>query len=152
MGRYLEASREINERSTIVTEAPIIVGPRWTADDLEQGSGFSCVGCFEPIKVLKCKCPKCNWPACRPECIGLVNPQLHDLECAILSIGKGPATKTNLKDIKEYFRTDTLIALKCLMLQVKSPKKWKQLMELESHEKDRKGTFNYEYDFFNFYF
>lgn len=144
MGRYLEANRDIEERKTIITEAPIIIGPKWTSEEMEPGQGFICVGCFEPIQVLKCKCPKCSWPACRPECVGLVNAQLHDLECAILSIGKGPVNRTNIKDIKEFYRSDVLLALKCLILQAKNPKKWKQLMELESHEKDRKATFNYE--------
>lgn len=139
----MEASRDIQERTTITSESPIIVGPKWSEENV-QYPVFNCVGCFEEIKVLNCKCPICFWPACRPECIGLVNPQLHDIECGILSIGRGPANRTDLKSIREYYRPDSLLALKCLMLQVKNPKKWKQLMELEAHEKDRKSTFNYE--------
>ena len=96
--------------------------------------------------MLTYKCNRCSWPLCQPDCVGLHNSQLHDLECALLSAGCDylPRNRTNFQSVREYFRSDAIFALKCLMLQMKLPKKFKQLMDLQSHEKERKQTTNYK--------
>jgi hypothetical protein len=137
LGRHFEASRDLDENSLIISEAPIVVGPKWKTPQSEQ---LQCVGCFQPIQELKFTCKKCDWPACHPDCPFLADPKFHDLECSLLSIRKAPV---NSQDIKKY-RSDILLVLKCLMLQVKDPKKWNQLMDLEANEKHRKASLNYE--------
>ena len=127
-------------------EPPLIVGPKWNLEDVDEPTAlnFSCVGCFEPIRVLRHKCPMCNWPACSPDCSGLINPELHDIECGLLRIGKGPADRTDVRAIKEYYRSDALLALKILLLQRKNPKKFKLMMTMEANEKARLLTYNYK--------
>jgi SET domain len=143
-GRFLRANRDITAGTVIVNEPPSVVGPKWTSDDEDLSVvNFSCVGCFSPIKFLNCKCPGCHWPACSYDCVGLTNPELHDIECVVLKIGRGPACRTDIRAINEYYRTDSLLALKILLLQRKNPKKFKGLMEMESNEKNRLMTFNF---------
>lgn len=125
-------------------ESPCVVGPKWNAEDEDPSAvAFSCVGCFEPIKVLHYKCPNCFWPACSPDCSGLTNPELHDIECGLLRVGRGPINRNDIRSIKEYYRSDALLALKILLLQRKNPKKFKALMEMECNEKNRLLTYNY---------
>lgn len=51
----------------------------------------------------------------------------------------------------KIFSYDAILPLRCLLLQKKSPRKWKQLMSMESHFKDRnKTTETYEYAFSSF--
>lgn len=129
----------------IISELPCIVGPKWNSEDEDPTSAeFTCVGCFGPIKVLGNRCPNCLWPACSQECSGLTNSELHDIECSLLKIGKGPENKTDIRSVKAYYRSDALLALKILLLQRKSPKKFKALMEMESNERNRLMTYNFK--------
>ncbi len=144
VGRFLQAKRDISKGDLLIAENPIVIGPKYHGDDEDENShSFNCVGCFERINVLYNKCPKCLWPACSSECGALSNPELHDIECQILRLGKGPRDKMNLKSIKEYYRSDILIALKILILQRKNPKKFKAIMEMEGNEKLRALTLNF---------
>lgn len=86
----------------------------------------------------------CMWPACSPICAGLENPQLHGIECAVLRTERGPSDTNDPKCVLDYYRSDALFTLRCVLLQVKYPQKWKQLLELESHDNERKGTHYYE--------
>jgi len=56
----------------------------------------------------------------------------------------GPKDKTDIKSIKDYFRMDTMLALKILLLQRKYPKRFQAIMEMESNEKNRLLTSNYK--------
>ncbi|KAL7037454.1 hypothetical protein ACKWTF_009232 [Chironomus riparius] len=144
IGRLLRASRDISAGNILISESPIIIGPKWTLDEDEEMLKFTCVGCFETINTLYYKCPSCSWPACSSECIGLLNSELHDIECQFIKFGKGPKEKTNIKSIKGYFRMDTMLALKILLLQRKNPKKFQSIMDMESNEKNRLLTSNFK--------
>lgn len=144
-GRRLRANRDISASTIAISEPPCIVGPKWNSEDDDPSAiAFSCVGCFEPIKVLHYKCPNCSWPACSHDCTGLTNSELHDIECGLLRLGKGPVDKTDIRSIKDYYRSDALLALKILLLQRKNPKKFKALMGMESNEKKRLLTYNFK--------
>lgn len=135
----MKATRNISSESVIFTELPLVIGPDWNYDNYKSTNIFYCVACFMPIKMLIYKCSRCSWPLCQPDCVGLQNTRLHDLECALLSAGKGPTDRNNLKSLREYFRNDAIFSLKCLLLQIKFPKKFQQLMNLQNHEKERKA-------------
>lgn len=146
VGRFLRAKRDIAKGDLLISEQPTIIGPKYHGTDDEEeeiSQTFNCVGCFEEFKAVYHKCPVCLWPACSSECSGLANPELHDIECALLRMGKGPAQKMNLKSIKDYYRSDVLLALKILILQRKNPKKFKAILEMESNEKKRALTTNF---------
>lgn len=142
LGRFVEATRDITAGNVIFTESPLAIGPDWSYDLYESNGTLNCVGCFEQIKVLNFCCPKCKWPCCGPSCVGLDNPKLHDIECSLLQ--GGPGLKENSqKEIRGYFRSDALLTIKCLMLQLKNPEKFRELMKLESHSDERKATANF---------
>lgn len=142
-GRFLQASRDIKSGNVIFTENPLVVGPDWSYDLFRTASTFNCVGCFEPIRVLNYRCMKCEWPCCSPECVGLQNTKLHDIECLLLKGGLGVKHESDYRAVRDYYRTDVLFALKCLLLQLKHPKKFHELMDLQSHEDARKATGNF---------
>lgn len=82
---------------------------------------------------------RCLWPTCSPNCGGLDNPNLHGLECSILMLGPGP-TSSDPRSLMDYYRSDALVVLKCLLLQRQNPKKWSELMDMQSHEVERIGS------------
>lgn len=146
-GRYLEATRDLAAGDFILTESPLVVGPKWALDEAEKHLPVvPCVGCFEPTLVYAAaRCKLCNWAACRSDCPGLQNESLHKLECGVLAFGQPPLKGDEEPDtVLDYFRHDALFALKCLMLQSHKLKKWEDLMKLESHEKERKNSVFYE--------
>lgn len=145
VGRYLRLNRDVAKGDVLITEFPTVLGPKYHETEEEENfHSFNCVGCFEFIKVLYHKCPSCLWPACSPDCGALTNPDLHEIECQLLRMGKGPANKMDIQAIKNYYRSDALIALKILLLQRKNPKKFKAIMEMESNEKKRALTTNFK--------
>lgn len=88
----------------------------------------------------------CTWPACSPTCAGLENPQLHGIECAVLRQERnGPSDRSDHSCVMDYYRSDALLTLRCVLLQLKYPQKWKQLLELQSHDEQRRGTHYYEF-------
>lgn len=138
----MSATRTVESKKTIFTEAPVVIGPKWNRDE-NDSMQFHCVGCFEPIRMLNFTCPFCHWPCCSIECIGLASTDLHQIECAILQGGKGPTNKTNIQSLHDYFRNDIILALKILVLQNKYPKRFKTIMEMEANEKKRKSSDNF---------
>lgn len=131
-----------------MTELPLVVGPKWNLDEHDRVLPIMpCVGCFEPVPVYaSTRCPQCSWPACRDNCQGLENDRLHGLECGVLAFGKSPykSKEENPEAFLDFYRSDALFALKCMMLRVKKPKKWEALMELQAHETERKKSPYYE--------
>lgn len=134
-GRCLIASRDIKPGDLILTELPLVVGPR--PHMVEEGP-VPCPGCCRLILAKSApRCEGCDWPVCHPACDGLRDPARHSHECLILGLRSHKA----LDGLHEYYRQDTLLALRCLMLQRKGIKKWLQLLEMESHmDKRGKGT------------
>lgn len=143
LGRFVEATRDIRAGTVIFTENPLVIGPDWSYDLFPTNSTFNCVGCFEPIRMLTHRCPSCKWPCCKHDCIGLNNPKLHDIECSFLSSGLGIPSDSDYSAIRDYFRTDVLFVMKCLLLQTRQPKKFEQLIQLEGHVEDRKASENF---------
>lgn len=144
--KFLEAKRDIKQGQVILNaEQPLVLGPDFSYDLFESLSTFNCVGCFQPIRIFNNRCPKCKWPCCQTGCVGLQNSKLHDIECSLLKGGCGEKKHESDYDenVRDYYRTDVLLALKCLSLQTKNPKKFQELMELESHEEARKTSTNF---------
>ena len=107
LGRHLVATRDVKAGDTIFTEAPLVVGPKWYLSEQDENSPIMpCVGCFMPCKIGSQYCPDCHWPACSSSCAGLESVKLHDGECPILALGKGPEKRDSIKSLRDYFRTD----------------------------------------------
>lgn len=83
---------------------------------------------------------RCSWPACSPDCNGLSDPQLHGLECGVLCIRSVPKRSGDVVQLRDFYRSDALLTLRCLLLQWRYPERWNTIMKLESHAKQRIGT------------
>ncbi|XP_062711433.1 SET domain-containing protein SmydA-8 isoform X2 [Aedes albopictus] len=141
VGRFFLATEEIPKDTILFTEAPMVIGPKWNLAEYEQRSTtVPCVGCFADCQLGLYRCEACQWPACKPDCPGLENANLHALECGILRFGAGPKPKHDPEAIFDYYRYDALLVLKCLALQIRNRQLFDQMMELESHYEARKGT------------
>lgn len=91
-----------------------------------------------------CKFIRCLWPACQSNCIGLIDPQMHGLECFILCTRRGPKRPSTIETLADFYRSDVLLILRCLLLQWKYPDRWAKVMKLESHDEQRIGTRYYK--------
>lgn len=87
-------------------------------------------------------CCSCFWPACSSNCAGLTNPNGHGIECALLSTQRGikPAQATDHRTYLDFYRSDALLVLRCLLLQYQFPDKWDKVQTLGSHDEERRGT------------
>lgn len=87
---------------------------------------------------------RCSWPVCRPDCVGLNDPQMHGLECCVLSTNVGPGAGSDRDRLAAFYRKDVLLTLRCLLLQWKYAERWNKVMLLESHDQQRLGTRYYQ--------
>ncbi|KAK4873758.1 hypothetical protein RN001_013118 [Aquatica leii] len=127
LGRHLVATRDLNAGDMILCENPLVYGPR--PHIVEEGP-VPCIGCFRLIIAEQSpRCDGCGWPVCHTSCPGLKDPLNHGLECLIL----GLRPEGTINHFHDFYRQDTLMVLRCLLLQKKGPKKWEQLMEMEPH-------------------
>lgn len=140
LGRHLVASCDIAANSEIFNEHPLVFGPKFfgSVDDFENAP-LKCVGCFITITGQPFCCPRCQWPACAPDCSGLEMGKLHGLECSVLALG----TRIHLNEAMnspDFFRLESILPLKCLLMQMKHPQKFDELMTMDSHLDQIKGT------------
>lgn len=140
LGRHLVASCDIAANSEIFNEHPLVFGPKFfgSVDDCKEAP-LKCVGCFKTIAGQLFSCPRCNWPACAPDCSGLDMGKLHGIECSVLALG----TRIHLEKAMtrpDFFRLESILPLKCLLMQMKHPHKYADLMRMESHLDQIKGT------------
>ncbi|KAH8285009.1 hypothetical protein KR054_003933 [Drosophila jambulina] len=135
LGRYLVATQDIAPNQIVFVEPPLVVGPKWYLSEAEKEATIvPCVGCYTPCRVGKHQCRSCHWPVCSTACA-------HEaLECSVLSMGPAPTGRADARTLNDHFRGDALLVLKCLLLQRQSPEKWAALLEMQSHEEERKGT------------
>ncbi|XP_045774597.1 SET domain-containing protein SmydA-8 [Maniola jurtina] len=127
LGRYLVAARDLTPGEVIVTELPLVFGPKAMID---PEASMPCVGCYKPVFTdIGERCSRCGWPVCSGNCPGLKDPRHHGLECDILSA----RPECVLDNMAEYYRHDALLPLRCVLLQNTNPEKWRQLLELQSH-------------------
>ncbi|CAH0694740.1 unnamed protein product [Spodoptera exigua] len=139
LGRYLVASRDLAPGDLVLTERPLVFGPKGMLDPEEV---MPCVGCYKPVLTEAGeRCAKCGWPVCSGNCPGLKDPRHHAAECEILSL----RSECALNDMADYYRHDALLPLRCVLLQKTDPEGWKKLLEMQSHMECRTpGTEAYD--------
>ncbi|XP_063829127.1 SET domain-containing protein SmydA-8-like isoform X1 [Ostrinia nubilalis] len=139
LGRYLVAARDLSPGDLVLTERPLVFGPKGMPD---PEAVMPCVGCYKPVSTEAGeRCSKCGWPVCSGNCPGLTDPRHHGAECLILSA----RPDCELKDMFNYYRHDALLPLRCVLLQSVDPDKWSKLTEMQSHMECRTpGTEAYD--------
>ncbi|KAJ8712488.1 hypothetical protein PYW07_005330 [Mythimna separata] len=127
LGRYLVASRDLSPGDLILTERPLVFGPKAM---LDPEAIMPCVGCYQPVLTEAGeRCAKCGWPVCSGNCPGLKDSRHHAAECEILSLR--PDCVVN--DMADYYRHDALLPLRCVLLQKTDIEGWNKLLEMQSH-------------------
>ncbi|KAE8740923.1 hypothetical protein FOCC_FOCC013535 [Frankliniella occidentalis] len=126
LGRHLVATRDVAADAVLLTEAPLVAGPRH--HDNPRGP---CLGCLQPLPAdvaadAQAMCPGCLWPACSADCPGLRDALSHLAECRVLQAGRHVVLQDDL-------RYDALLPLRCLLLQKTSPAKWRTLQAMDAN-------------------
>ncbi|KAG6450624.1 SET domain-containing protein SmydA-8-like isoform X2 [Manduca sexta] len=139
LGRYIVAARDLSPGDVVISERPLVFGPKAMPD---PEASMPCVGCYKPVFTdIGERCSKCGWPVCSGNCPGLTDPRHHGVECDILSV----RPECVLDNMSDYYRHDALLPLRCLLLQKTDPEKWKKLLEMQSHMESRTpGTQAYD--------
>ncbi|KAL4707869.1 hypothetical protein ACJJTC_010304 [Scirpophaga incertulas] len=139
LGRYLVAARDLSPGDLVLTERPLVFGPKGMPD---PEASMPCVGCYKPVFTdVGERCSQCGWPVCSGNCPGLKDPRHHGVECKILSA----RPECVLIGMADYYRHDALLPLRCLLLQTTDPGKWEKLLEMQSHMECRlPGTEAYD--------
>ncbi|XP_063386603.1 SET domain-containing protein SmydA-8 isoform X1 [Cydia fagiglandana] len=139
LGRYLIAARDLAPGDLVLTERPLVFGPKAT---VVPEATMPCVGCYKPVPTdVGERCSKCGWPVCSGNCPGLTDPRHHGAECVILST----RPECVLDNMPDYYRHDALLPLRCALLQSTAPELWMKLSEMQSHMECRSpGTEAYD--------
>lgn len=115
-GRHLIASRDLTVDDVIVTEAPLVLGPKQDTDPL-------CLGCYRKL-TGKYRCSQCTWPMCSPQCEKRPD---HQPECQVT---KAAGLNINIDDVDSPNHLyEVITVLRCLVLAGKEPKRWKSTTE-----------------------
>ncbi|KAF6208536.1 hypothetical protein GE061_016994 [Apolygus lucorum] len=136
LGRYIVSNRDLSRDAIIMSESPLVFGPKMA------GAGPQCLGCYQPVdpgdpKLLLC--PRCKWPVCSNVCFGVIHKEHHLPECLVLCNNTEVAEAGNMM-------YEAIFPLRCLLLQKKNPRKWQQLLSLESHVDERKKDKDINHD------
>ncbi|XP_063709401.1 SET domain-containing protein SmydA-8-like isoform X2 [Culicoides brevitarsis] len=135
-GRYLVASKDIKAGEIVLKESPLVCGP-------SQITPPVCVGCLQKIEEKRhTECERCGWLVCRRECQDLPG---HKAECE-LTVARGEKVS-----VFKYFEAphptyQCLAVVRALLLRDSAPEKYEKLLKLESHDKERKETEQWELD------
>lgn len=133
----MKATRDIKEGEIILTDKPLVCGPKVASVPL-------CLGCNKQLQLKPneknfYKCRKCTWPLCSESCEENKN---HKLECALMGskkfVCKIDANKND--ESKKESAYCVILPLRCLLLREKNPDGFKKLLELEDHLEERIET------------
>ncbi|XP_053965872.1 uncharacterized protein LOC128868132 [Anastrepha ludens] len=135
LGRYLVATRSIKAFEIILKEAPLICTP-------SQVTSPVCLGCLNGIEPSDyIECDKCGWPLCGIECKSKAE---HQAECEF-TVKRGSKVS-----VKQFTNPHPLYqcmgTVRCLLLSQRDPDKWEKFLELESLEKQRRGSIQWKAD------
>ncbi|XP_044738650.1 SET domain-containing protein SmydA-8-like [Chrysoperla carnea] len=138
LGRYLAATRPIKAGDVVFKESPLVKGPA-------QITGPICLGCGKEITGPddSVPCSKCGWPMCK-DGDNCENSETHKAECTFTQKRGFKVSIQNFASPHPSYQCLTI--LRCLYLRDHEPEKWEKLIKLESHNKIRVNTEQYERD------
>ncbi|XP_063848062.1 SET domain-containing protein SmydA-8-like isoform X2 [Scylla paramamosain] len=131
LGRYMVASRDLKAGDIILREDPIVVGPKQVTEPV-------CLGCYKRVDGSY-RCERCGWPMCGPQCCSSAD---HQPECVVGQEIGSPIDIQNFDETNHFY--EVIFAMRCLALKKRSPRRYEQLLALESHYEDRVGTHVHE--------
>ncbi|XP_058795738.1 LOW QUALITY PROTEIN: SET domain-containing protein SmydA-8-like [Phymastichus coffea] len=147
VGRYLIASRELQEGEEILTEQPFVVGPKASTYPI-------CLGCYSPWPPTEDSqplCSTCAWPVCSTECEN--HPHHKDYECEIFAkLGEkfdleSALSEEHLHGLPHY---ECITPLRLLLAAEKDAERWNsEVKGMEAHNKKRSQKDQWKTDHVN---
>ncbi|KAK3874343.1 hypothetical protein Pcinc_020730 [Petrolisthes cinctipes] len=111
-GRFLVASRDLSVDDLVLTEAPLVLGPKPDTEPL-------CLGCYRKLPGSY-RCSRCSWPLCGVECES--SPD-HQPECEVTKAA-GITVPINTQGGAQQLY-EIVTPLRCLVMASREPKKWR---------------------------
>ncbi|OXA58556.1 SET domain-containing protein SmydA-8 isoform X2 [Folsomia candida] len=125
-GRYLVAARDLPQGTIVLTESPLVVGPKRTTYPV-------CLGCHQRVDCSY-HCSKCGFPVCNESCEN--NPNHSENECPIFQ--KGHSIGSRITDPTSCHPAyEAVTPLRCILLRSRDPAKWARLNTMEHHNEYR---------------
>jgi len=135
VGRYMVATRNLAPGDIILREKAAVVGP-----SLEQSKPI-CLGCSASLVKTWHLCSKCQAPLCSKNC---ETHPAHVEECKVLKMNTSAmytyyqnGTLQKKKPHPENANYQVLLPLRALLLKKLDIKKYKAVLALQSHRKER---------------
>ncbi|PSN52135.1 hypothetical protein C0J52_04306 [Blattella germanica] len=130
VGRYGVASRTLEPGEQVLTELPVVVGPK-------PDTYVMCLGCHAPADGTV-TCSKCGWPVCGPVCEK--QPCHAAAECQVFS-----AAGVKFQPVDDCMdscpQLNCITPLRLLLSNQSNPKRWELEVKLmEAHNEARKDT------------
>jgi len=135
MGRYLVANKNLKAGELLMQVEPLVVGPC-------AESPPTCLGCNIEVKFgsKQKKCSICGWPLCSEKCRGIRRVHGHsNFECTSLREHRVADYFADASEKEISYMYESLLVLRCLLLQSSNQIAWKKLIEMEAHNEIRKA-------------
>jgi len=130
MGRYLMATKDLEEGELILNESPMVIGPRQLTKPV-------CLGCHKEITSTTpfIRCKRCNWPVCSVKC---QDSPMHVAECRATKAAGSRIKVEHFDQINMMYACITV--LRALALQDGPRKIWEDYTKFDSHLQERIKT------------
>jgi len=129
IGRYMVATRDMAPGELILSDAPILIGPKQITEPI-------CLACYRPVDGSY-RCKQCGFPMCDKDCAGA---DTHEPECEAVRDSGTPVKVSLFGENNSLYECITPIRL--LALRDSDPSLWRKLIALESHSERRSRTEN----------
>ncbi|MCL4145060.1 UNVERIFIED_CONTAM: hypothetical protein GTU68_036376, partial [Idotea baltica] len=127
LGRHLTVTRDFKAGELIFKEEPLVVGPKQITEPI-------CLNCYKRVYGTY-RCSKCTWPMCNAECEAGLE---HQPECIVGQEIGSPIDIADFNETNHFY--EVVLPVRCLALKKRSPKKYAQLLNLESHYEELKES------------
>ena len=132
--RYGVASRTLDPGEEVLSEFPVVMGPK-------PESYVMCLGCYAPVDGST-TCSKCGWPVCGPECEKL--PCHASAECQVFS-SAGAKFQPVENCMDSCPQLNCIAPLRLLLSKDSNPERWEtEVKFMEAHNEERKNIYVWE--------
>jgi hypothetical protein len=137
--RYSVATRTLEPGECVLTEFPVVVGPK-------PHTYVMCLGCYAPADgSTLCSC--CGWPVCGPECEAA--PCHANAECPVFK-----SARIRFQSVENCMdacpQLNCVTPLRLLLIKESNPGRWESEVKImESHNEERRNTAIWENDQIN---
>jgi hypothetical protein len=128
--RYGVATRDLEPGECILTELPVVIGPK-------PHNYVMCLGCYAAIDGSTL-CSSCGWPVCGPECE--VAPCHANAECTVFK-----SARVRFQSVENCMdacpQLNCVTPLRLLLVKESNPERWESEVKImQNHNEERRKT------------